>query len=185
MRYGILLLVLASLVMIHRVMGQKYETQPFDLVETFGDMEVRYYPPVMKIQSDNSFGALFDYISGGNDGQTEIQMTTPVYMGDAAGNAVMEFVLPTAFDTTNTPSPTSAGVRVFESKAGYFAALSFGGYARSGKTSRAIARLRRLVAEHGLSTTGAPLLLVYNAPLEVLGRKNEVLLQLADWEGSR
>lgn len=185
MRYVTIVLVVVSLLFIHRVMGQKYETQPFNLVQTMGDLEIRFYPPVMKIQSDNSFQALFGYISGENAEAQEIQMTTPVYMGDTDGNRVMEFVLPASFDTTNTPPSQSPGVRVFQSKAGYFAALSFGGYARSGKTARATARLRRLVADHGLTTTGEALLLVYNAPMDFIGRKNEVLLQLVDWEAQR
>jgi hypothetical protein len=97
-------------------MAQTIETQAYTVVETIGPMEIRHYPPVMKIQSENQFNALFRYISGENGSGAEISMTTPVYMGDSEGNRVMEFVLPATFNPENTPAPTSSAVRVFESE---------------------------------------------------------------------
>ena len=86
-------------------MGQKYETQPFRVVKNLQGLEIRYYPPVMKIQSDNNFGDLFGYISGKNQDKAKIAMTTPVYMKDSDGQEVMEFVLPNSFKSVNTPTP--------------------------------------------------------------------------------
>ena len=95
--------LMAFLLFSFNLMAQKYETQEFKVLNDSEEFELRYYPPVMKIQSDNDFGSLFRYISGRNSSNTKIAMTTPVYMGDGQGNQVMEFVLPSSFDQNNTP----------------------------------------------------------------------------------
>lgn len=176
------LFLTATLLPTQSAMAQNLETQSYTVLDTMDGMEIRYYPPVMKIQSDNNFNALFRYISGENQSGTEIAMTTPVYMGDSEGNRVMEFVLPAAFDETNTPSARSAGVRVFESEPGYYAAVSFGGYASASSRESATRRLMALAAQHDMKTTGEPMLLVYNSPYQFFNRKNEILVRLEGWE---
>lgn len=159
-------------------MAQKYETQPFDVIKTIDGAELRFYPPAMKIQSDNNFGVLFRYISGSNADSKKISMTTPVYMGDEEGNDVMEFVLPASFHKGNTPDATSSSVRVFESKPGYFLAIEFGGYASENSRQKYSDKLLELAREQDLKTVGEPMLLVYNSPYQFFNRKNELLLAL-------
>ena len=159
-------------------MAQKYETQPFEVIESIDGAELRYYPPVMKIQSDNNFGVLFRYISGNNADSKKISMTTPVYMGDEEGNNVMEFVLPASFHKGNTPDATSSSVRVFESEPGYFLAVDFGGYASSSSRQKYSNELVELAKQHDLKPVGEPMLLVYNSPYQFFNRKNEILLAL-------
>ena len=161
------------------LMAQKYETQQFKVLNDSEEFELRYYPPVMKIQSANDFGSLFNYISGSNTSSTKIAMTTPVYMGDAKGNEVMEFVLPASFYQTNTPGAASEGVRVFQSNPGYFIAVSFGGYATSRSQKKIAEQLREIAKQKNFTIISAPILLVYNAPFQVFGRKNEVLFEIA------
>ena len=49
---------------------QGYETQAYEVVEQFDVVEIRYYPPVMKVKVESAavenrnFNALFRYISG-------------------------------------------------------------------------------------------------------------------------
>ncbi len=159
-------------------MAQKYETQPFEVIESIDGAELRYYPPVMKIQSDNNFGVLFRYISGNNADSKKISMTTPVYMGDEEGNNVMEFVLPASFHKGNTPESTTSSVRVFESEPGYFLAVEFGGYASGSSRQKYSNELVELAKKHGFKPVGEPMLLVYNSPYQFFNRKNEILLAL-------
>ena len=86
----ILLLFLQS----NLAMAQETETQEYRIIIELNGAELRYYPPAMKIQSNNDFGSLFNYISGNNSAREKISMTSPVYMGDGKGNNVMEFDLP-------------------------------------------------------------------------------------------
>ena len=62
------------------------ETPKFNLIEKEGRFEVRHYPEmvVAKVVSQESDNALFrklaGYIFGGNEAETKIKMTAPVFM---------------------------------------------------------------------------------------------------------
>jgi len=163
------------------LMAQNYETQKFELIKTLDEVEIRYYPPVIKIASvqENGFKNLFGFISGNNSSQQKIAMTTPVYMADNKGKKVMEFVLPSSFDLENTPLPNSKEVEVYQAQSAYVIAYGYGGYSNANKTAKAIDKLRQTAQKNGLKIIGAPQLLVYNAPYQFWSRKNEVLLEIA------
>ena len=64
----------------------QYETQEYELISNIDEIEIRYYPSsiMVKYTDDENlnrgFNYLFRYISGGNDLNKKIQMTTPVHM---------------------------------------------------------------------------------------------------------
>lgn len=159
-------------------MAQETETQTYQIVKELNGAELRYYPPVMKIQSDNNFGNLFNFISGNNSSREKISMTSPVYMGDGKGNNVMEFVLPKDFKPENTPEAMSKGVKVFESEPGYFLALEFSGYASGRSVRHYSTELAKIAKTYGIQTIGQAMLLVYDSPYKMIGRKNEVIIQI-------
>lgn len=172
------LLVLITLFYLNHTMAQKYETQPYDLVQKYEEAELRYYPPVMKIQSNGDFGSLFRYISGGNETGVKIAMTTPVQMGNTSGDQVMQFVLPSDYTTENTPLAKDNKVQVLESESGHYIAIQYGGYTRSSREKTAAQQLQAIAQEYNLKLTGKPILMVYNSPFQVFNRKNEVLYKV-------
>ena len=178
MNSRIALLVLLSLFYFSNTMGQKYQTQAFDVIKQFDEAELRYYPPVMKIQSNGDFGSLFRYISGGNETGTKIAMTTPVQMGNTKGEPVMQFVLPNNYTTENTPSAKDKNVQVLESESGHYIAIQYGGYTMDWREKKAAQKLRDIAQKHSLKLTGEPILMVYNSPYQVFNRKNEVLYKV-------
>lgn len=167
------------MVLTHQLtMAQKYETQPFEVIKTIEEAELRFYPSVMKIQSNGDFGSLFRYISGANEAGQKIAMTTPVQMGTPEGEPVMQFVLPKKFNKENTPSSSNGTVKVIESEEGMYLAVSYGGYTMDWRERKAAERLRTIANQHGIELIGAPILMVYNSPYQVFGRKNEVLFKV-------
>lgn len=167
------------MVLTHQLtMAQKYETQPFEVIKTIEEAELRFYPSVMKIQSNGDFGSLFRYISGANEAGQKIAMTTPVQMGTPEGEPVMQFVLPKKFNNENTPSSSNGTVKVIESEEGMYLALSYGGYTMDWRERKAAERLRTIANQHGIELIGAPILMVYNSPYQVFNRKNEVLFKV-------
>ena len=172
------LLVLITLFYLNHTMAQKYETQPYDLVQKYEEAELRYYPPVMKIQSNGDFGSLFRYISGGNETGVKIAMTTPVQMGNTSGDQVMQFVLPSDYTTENTPLAKDNEVQVLESESGHYIAIQYGGYTRSSREKTAAQQLQAIAQKYNLKLTGKPILMVYNSPFQVFNRKNEVLYKV-------
>jgi len=178
MNSRIALLVLLSLFYFSNTMGQKYQTQAFDVIKQFDEAELRYYPPVMKIQSNGDFESLFRYISGGNETGTKIAMTTPVQMGNTTGEPVMQFVLPSNYTSENTPSAKDKNVQVLESESGHYIAIQYGGYTMDWREKKAAQKLRDIAQKHSLKLTGEPILMVYNSPYQVFNRKNEVLYKV-------
>ena len=178
MNSRIALLVLLSLFYFSNTMAQKYETQPYELIENFEEAELRFYPPVMKIQSNGDFGSLFRYISGGNETGAKIAMTTPVQMGNTSGDQVMQFVLPSNYTSENTPQANSKNVTVLESEQGHYIAIQYGGYTMDWREKKAAQKLRDIAQKYNLQLTGKPILMVYNSPFQVFNRKNEVLYKV-------
>ena len=165
------------------LMAQSYQTQPYEVVSTFDQIEIRYYPPAMKVQveststNNRNFNALFKYISGNNDKGEKIAMTTPVYMANKNGSQTMAFVLPTQYKDT-APEPKGEGVEVYQSKAGYFAAIRYGGYSNSEKVKQYTQQLKKVLALAEKKIIGQAFVLSYDAPYKFYNRRNEILLEI-------
>lgn len=166
------------------LMAQSYQTQPYEVVSTLDQIEIRYYPPAMKVQVESSrtnnrnFNALFQYISGNNDKGEKIAMTTPVYMENKKGSQTMAFVLPAQYKDT-APQPKGEGVEVYQSKAGYYAAIRYGGYSNPGKVKQYTQQLKKILAHAEKQIIGQALVLSYDAPYKFYNRRNEILLEIA------
>jgi len=103
-----------------QVIRAGYETAPYRVLESDGAFQIREYPAMQWVEttmgsgngdSDGSFGRLFGFITGRNQSQQKIAMTTPVYMAgsptaDPASQRVMAFVMPKAMAATSVPVPT-------------------------------------------------------------------------------
>ena len=65
------------------IIMQGYETQPYKVVSSFNEIEIRYYPSVKLVETESvseenqNFSRLFRYISGANNNNQKIAMTTP------------------------------------------------------------------------------------------------------------
>ncbi|MFN7292591.1 MAG: SOUL family heme-binding protein, partial [Pirellula sp.] len=97
--------VLAGIFAWNTMARAAYESAEYKVVESDGKFEVREYPDLMLVATttkldaqgrDGSFMKLFRYISGANESDKKISMTTPVFMeNDKEESAVqMGFVMP-------------------------------------------------------------------------------------------
>lgn len=167
-------------------MVQKYETQTYDLIQTLeDDIQIRYYPEAIKVRvqgplkNNTNFRSLFQYISGNNAREEKIAMTTPVYMQNSPTEQTMEFVLPRKYLQENPPLPTQAGVQVYISKAGYFAAIRYSGYSNEAKEEKHTQILSDRLVKENQQVLSKPFFLSYNAPYKFYNRRNEILIQVA------
>ncbi|MGB2244874.1 MAG: SOUL family heme-binding protein [Flavobacteriaceae bacterium] len=162
---------------------QSYETQPYEVVETINDIEIRYYPSVMMVKvespyaNNRNFNALFRYISGENEESEKIAMTTPVHMQNNKTTQEMAFVLPAKY-TDTAPQPSGEGVEVFQSKAGYFAAIRYGGYSNQSKQEQYTNLLITQIGFLEKKILGTPVFLSYDSPYKFYNRRNEVLIEI-------
>jgi len=173
------LLLLFSITMF----SQETEIQKYDVIKTLENIEIRYYPPVMKakVSSNRNFSKLFQYISGNNENNEKIAMTAPVYMTQENGKNTMEFVLPSKYSKENAAMPNDKTIEVYNSKPGYYAAIQFGGYSNSEKVNKHYELLVEEIKKNKLSIIDKrPIALSYNSPYKVFNRRNEVLVEIRE-----
>lgn len=113
-----------------------YESAEYKVIETDGKFEIREYPDLMLASTttqidaqgrDGSFMKLFRYISGANESEQKISMTTPVFMEKDETEAQMGFVMPKEVAVAGTPQPTGEGVEIRKRAGGRFAVVRFSG----------------------------------------------------------
>ena len=173
-----------------------YETASYRVIQSDGSFQLREYPTLQWVEtsmaspsgdSDGSFGRLFRFITGGNQAQQKIAMTTPVYMTSTAtpGNStqrVMAFVMPKDMVATAVPAPSDASVRRREVPAGRFAVRRFSGGRSLEREEEFLGELRAWVAARGLSVADpVPIYGYFDPPwTPSIFRRNEVMLRVTE-----
>ena len=172
-----------------------YESAEYKVVQSDGKFEVREYPDLMLVATttkidaqgrDGSFMKLFRYISGANESEQKISMTTPVFMeNDKADSEVqMGFVMPKEVAVEGVPSPTGADVDVRKRAGGRFAVLRFSGRLNAELAKESEAKLRAWMGTKGLTAadsadTSGVEAASYDPPFTPGPlRRNEVLIRL-------
>ena len=120
---------------------------------------------------------LFRYISGNNEEQNKISMTTPVYMNNDSVGSSMDFVMPSKFDLNNIYKPSDNDVKIIESKAGYFASFKYGGYSNSSKVENYTNKLYEILDNKNIEYIGHPSYVSYNSPYNFLVEGMKLLLK--------
>ena len=195
-----LLVVGASLAVAVTWAGTKasragYEGPEYDVVSKSGKFEIRRYAGMVGAstamanrsgQRNNGFGRLFQYITGANETEEKIAMTSPVFVetDNQANEEAMIFVMPKKTVSGGVPKPTSQAVEVKRMSGGEFAVLRFKGSNSKEAQKGALERLRELIGEQGLRAQGEPVYAYYDPPWtpEFL-RRNEVMLRVTGVKG--
>jgi len=165
-----------------------YESAPYTVVRSDGKFQVRDYPALTVVEtsmaaggregSDGSFMRLFRFITGGNEGQQKIAMTTPVFMSGSETNTTMAFVLPAKMKTAEVPKPSDGAVTVRELASGRFAVLRFSGGRNAKKEAESLARLKAWMEAERLSILLPPVYGYFDPPwTPAFLRRNEAMLR--------
>ena len=169
-----------------------YESAEYSVLEKDGNIEIREYPDLMlastntKIDSqgrDGSFMRLFRYISGENEADEKISMTTPVFMEDGADGerSKMGFVVPKEVAESGAPEPKSPEVTVRKREGGRFAVIRFSGKLNVESSESAERKLRDWMDSRGLNGSAQTEVAGYDPPFTPGPlRRNEVLIRLND-----
>jgi hypothetical protein len=169
--------------------GQKnIETYPYKVIKKYDSFEIRSYEATLftsvklsskeyKESSSKGFSILAGYIFGGNDRNEKIAMTTPVTMS-LQDSMTMMFMVPKKFNKETLPQPNQSQIEFREEPAKTVAAISFGGWANDEKIEKYKEQLITALKAKGIPYTNKFYFLGYNAPYEVLNRRNEVIVEL-------
>ena len=147
--------------------------------------------------TDEGFNRLFRYISGENKGGAKIPMTAPV--GQTAAGAgpdgapekipmtapvaqtksgdrwAIRFMVPSKYDKTSAPAPTSTEVTIEEEPARTVAVVTYSGTWKQTKYETKKSELTTWVSAHGYNVAGEPTIARYDPPWTLpFLRRNEV-----------
>jgi hypothetical protein len=169
-----------------------YESAEYKVIESDDNIEIREYPDLMLVATDSemnaqgrdgSFMRLFRYISGANENEQKIAMTTPVFMEGEIGKSdvSMGFVMPKEVAVDGVPKPTGDGVKIRKREGGRFAVIRFSGRLDSRVAKEQEARLREWMKSRGLEGEPKAETAGYDPPFTPGPlRRNEVLIRLSD-----
>ena len=164
-----------------------YETAPYKVVRRDGKFELRDYPSLTVVETpmgggggngaDGSFNRLFHFITGNNEGNQKIAMTTPVFMSGNETNRAMAFVMPSGEKVAQVPKPTDALLTVREVAAGRYAVLRYSGGHNARKEADMERRLRSWMEAERLPAKPPPVFGYFDPPwIPAFLRRNEVML---------
>ena len=166
-------LVSIGVFVVNKTTRAGYESAEYKVIESDGDFEVREYPDLMLVATstkidaqgrDGSFMKLFRFISGANESEQKISMTTPVFMqqnspesGDKADAEVqMSFVMPKEVAVEGVPSPTGPDLDVRKRAGGRFAVIRFSGRLNAKLAKESEAKLRAWMQANGHISVASP-----------------------------
>ncbi|MCA8995586.1 MAG: heme-binding protein [Planctomycetaceae bacterium] len=167
-----------------------YESAPYEVIESDGNIEIREYPDLVLASTearfeargnDGSFMRLFRYISGNNKSDQKIEMTTPVFMEPESQDqkGKMGFVIPQAVVDAGPPSPNSSDVSIRNRVGGRFAVIRFSGIMNAKKAETHESQLRQWLSARGLEGEQTAERAGYDPPFTPGPlRRNEVLVRL-------
>jgi len=169
----------------------KTERQKYRVVYSEKGYEIRFYPSATlatvytsaksyRELSGTGFRRLAGYIFGGNESGQKIAMTAPVHMDIQDRGSTMSFVMPSAYEMDNLPSPNDGGVVLETTEDEYVAVLKFRGYASDRDIKSYSEKLATMLEAKGIKYTGNFRYLGYNPPYQFIGRRNEIIVKV-DW----
>jgi hypothetical protein len=183
---------------------QAIEEAAYEVLVSDGSFEIRDYAPQIVAQTrvtgdfkqagDAAFRPLFRYISGDNEGRSEIAMTAPV--GQSAGEEIamtapvgqsaegedwlVSFMMPAAYTMETIPRPTDPRVSIRYIPTQRMAAIRYSGRWTASGYQEHLKLLEQWMTEQGLEASGAPVWARYNSPFSLwFMRRNEILLPIA------
>lgn len=183
------LLVLGGVVSFFSFRFKGIETPNYKVIKTLGDVEIREYPQLILAQTklgskrydsngNRGFSIVAGYIFGGNQQKQKIAMTSPVIMSMSDTDASMSFVMPSQYQLSDLPVPNSSAVSLVTQGSMTLAVLRFGGYSSDEKIAKYAQILTQVLQEKNIRTKGSLLFMGYNAPWDVINRRNEVAFQI-------
>ena len=164
--------------------SMSYEEANYEVVKKNEVYEIRKYSDRLAIETDisnegNSFRKLFNYISGNNDKNEEIKMTTPVTQIEKKGNMTMQFYLPSRFNKENIPSPSNPDVKILNIKGGYYAAIIYSGRTSDKNFIKHKSILENELKKDDMSILSPPIKATYDGPFTLpMNRRNEVMFEI-------
>jgi len=160
------------------------EEANYEIIDKNDIYEIRKYSDRLAVETltsgiDSNFRKLFNYISGRNDTEEKIKMTTPVTQVEKNGNMSMQFYLPSKFNSENVPNPSRDDVKIINIEGGYYAVLRYSGRASDGNFLKHKKILEEKLQKNKVSIISPPIRATYDSPFTLpMNRRNEAMFKV-------
>ena len=152
------------------------------------NIELRQYPNMIVAKTSvkdksvenagsDGYRSIARYICGGNEKEQKIAMTSPVVM-ELNDSATMYFVMPSQYKKDELPNPSNKKVTIQEEVSKVLLVVRYGGYSSDERIDSHIAILKNIIQKHNLKATGGFMYMGYNAPWDIINRRNEVAIEI-------
>lgn len=164
-----------------------YETIPYEVLKKDHLIEIRKYDHVLLASTktvanhrlDSGFSQVFSYISGANQQQTKISMTTPVVSFVEDEKLVTGFYVPSKYSKENAPQPTSNQVYIQELKSSIYIVIKFKGAWTDKNFDKQDKKLIAYIDSTDYKITSSRLIFRYQPPfIPGFLRHNEIAYQV-------
>ena len=184
----IVLLLIAFIQGYFIILQRNIETYPYKVKKKYNGFEIRSYEATLftavklstngyKNSSSKGFSILAGYIFGKNERNEKISMTSPVSMS-LEDSITMMFMVPKKLNKEMLPKPIQSGIEFKEEPAKTLAAITFGGWANDAKIEKYKNELKAALKKESIEYSNKFYFFGYNAPYEIINRKNEILVEL-------
>ena len=179
----ILLIYILFLSVYSKVMAS--EEIKYDLIKKTEIYEIRRYYDRLVVQTtekdgNKSFRKLFGYISGQNDINQKIEMTTPVILIKEKDKIKMQFFLPSNFNKNNVPNPISSDLEILNIKGGFYAVIQYSGRSSDKNFIKHKEILRDALLDQKILIIGSEIRATYNSPFVIPPlRRNEAMFKIS------
>ena len=176
------IIVLGLIIITSNTMA--YEEANYEIVKKNKVYEIRKYSDRLAIETATSnqnsgFRKLFNYISGNNETNEKIKMTTPVTQVKKKGNMTMQFYLPSKFNKDNAPNPSRPDVEIVNIEGGYCAVIKYSGRITDKNFIKHKDILENELKKDDISILRPPIRATYNGPFTLpMFRRNEVMFEI-------
>jgi hypothetical protein len=162
----------------------------YQLIRKYNKIEIRFYDPIIvaKVEGygDSGFNILFNYISGNNKSNTNVEMTSPVISQSIEMTAPVlseedsiAFVMPEEFTIETTPIPNDERIEIQKISKRYVAVLRFTGRWISANFTTKSKQLLQELQKSKIETKGKIFAMRYSGPLTPwFLRRNEVATEI-------
>ena len=177
-------LIIVILFILPYSLTMAYDEPNYEVVQKNEIYEVRKYSDRLAVEtinsgSENNFRKLFNYISGRNEDNEKIKMTTPVTQFEKDGNMSMQFYLPAKFDSKNAPKPIKENVRIVNIEGGYYAVIRYSGRASDKNFRKHKDILLKELKIDNILTLSPPIRATYDSPFTLpMNRRNEAMFKV-------
>ena len=180
----LLILIFCTLFILPYSMVMANEEAKYEVIEKNEIYEIRKYSDRLAVETsrggiDSNFRKLFNYISGRNDTQEKIAMTTPVTQVEKNGIMTMQFYLPSKLNPDNVPNPSREDVRIVNIEGGYYAVLRYSGRASDNNFIKHKKILEKELKNNNISIISPPIRATYDSPFTLpMNRRNEAMFKV-------